>query len=95
MFTYPLLEGNAENALKSPTDIAISKKMADEFFGSPAKAIGKTIRYQNNTDFKISAVFDDVPGNSTAKFDYILTWHQFLEGNSWAKTGPITGLHVS
>jgi ABC-type antimicrobial peptide transport system permease subunit len=85
MFTYPLLEGNAEKALKSPSDIAISKKMADEFFGSPAKAIGKTIRYQNNTDFKISAVFDDVPDNSTTKFDYILTWKKFLEGNSWAK----------
>src|SRR5690242_1212197 len=46
MFTYPLLEGNAITALQSPSDIAISKKMAEEFFGSPAEAIGKTIRYQ-------------------------------------------------
>ena len=59
--------------------------MAEEFFGSPAEAIGKTIRYQNHEDFKITAVFDNVPENSTVQFDYILNWQHFLEGNSWAK----------
>src|SRR5215212_7035443 len=72
IFTYPLLEGNAITALKTPSDIAISKKMAEDFFGSPAEAIGRTIGYQNKTDFKIAAVFDNVPKNSTAQFDYIL-----------------------
>ena len=85
MFSYPLLEGNPITALQTPSDIAISKKMAEDFFGSPAEAIGKTIRCQNKTDFKITAVFDDVPQNSTAKFDYILNWQSFLENNSWAK----------
>jgi len=85
MFSYPLLEGNPITALQTPSDIAISKKMAEDFFGSPAEAIGKTIRCQNKTDFKITAVFDDVPQNSTAKFDYILNWQSFLENNGWAK----------
>ena len=52
MFSYPLLQGNAITALQTPADIAISKKMAEEFFGSPAEAIGKTIRFQNNKDLK-------------------------------------------
>ena len=85
MFSYPLLEGNAITALQNPSDIAVSRKMAEDFFGSPAEAIGKTIRCQNKTDFKITAVFDDIPKNSTAKFDYIINWQSFLEGNSWAK----------
>jgi len=85
MFSYPLLEGNAITALKTPSDIAISKKMAEDFFGSPAEAIGKTIRYQNKNDFKITAVFDNISRNSTAQFDYILNWQSFLENNSWAK----------
>ena len=50
VFTYPLLAGNASTALQTPLDIAISKKMAGEFFGSPEKAIGKTIRYDNKKD---------------------------------------------
>ena len=94
MFTYPLLQGNVANALKTPTDIAISKKMAEDFFGSPSKAIGKTIRYQNRKDLKISAVFDEVPKNSTARFDYMLNWQSFLDDHEWAKdwsnNGPTT-----
>jgi len=94
IFTYPLLQGNAATALQTPLDICISKKMAEDFFGSPAKAIGKTIRYQNNKDLKITAVFNNVPRSSTAQFDYILNWQNFLEGNSWAKdwtnNGPAT-----
>jgi ABC-type antimicrobial peptide transport system permease subunit len=102
MFSYHLLEGNASKALQTPSDIAISKKMAEDFFGSPAKAIGKIIRYQEKGDFKITAVFDNVPQNSTKQFDYILNWQKFLEiyvGNDtigsnsshpreWTNSGP-------
>jgi putative ABC transport system permease protein len=94
LFTYSLLEGNAITALQTPLDIAISKKMAEDFFGSPAEAIGKTIRYQNRKDLKITAVFADVPRNSTIQFDYILNWQSFVEDNEWVKdwtnNGPAT-----
>lgn len=94
MFSYHLLEGNAITALQMPSDIAISKKMAEDFFGSPAEAIGKTIRYRDKADFKITAVFDNVPQNSTKQFDYILNWHKFLENfvdsqaSEWTNSGP-------
>ncbi|HEX5154410.1 MAG TPA: ABC transporter permease [Parafilimonas sp.] len=91
IFSYKILQGNAITALQSPSDIAISKKMAEDFFGSPEEAIGKTIRYQNNKDFKITAVFDNVPKNSTMEFDYILNWQTFLERNSWAKNWANNG----
>jgi putative ABC transport system permease protein len=94
MFSYPLLEGNATTALQSPVDISISKKMAEDFFGSPEKAMGKTIRYENKKDLKITAVFDNVPKNSSALFDYVINWQTFLEINEWAKNwtnnGPLT-----
>ncbi|HEX4374598.1 MAG TPA: ABC transporter permease, partial [Puia sp.] len=96
IFSYPLLQGNANAALQSISDIAISKKMAEEFFGSSAAAIGKTIRYQNKKDFKITAVFDNLPENSTAQFDYLLSWQSFLQDNAWAtdwtNNGPQTYL---
>ena len=94
MFSYPLLAGNALTALQSPTDIAISKKMAEDFFGSPAEAIGKTLRFQNSKNLKIMTVFDNVPKNSSQQFDYISSWQQFLEDHEWAKdwtnNGPQT-----
>ena len=37
MFSYPLLQGNVESALNSPAGIAVSRKMAEYFFGSAEK----------------------------------------------------------
>ena len=91
MFSYPLLQGDAITALQTPLDIAISRKMAEDFFGSAAEAIGKTIRYQNKKDLKITAVFDNVPQNSSAKFDYLINWQTFLENNGWAKSWDNNG----
>jgi len=95
MFDYPLLEGSPATALPGPADIAISRKMAVDFFGSPREAIGKPIRYQNSRIFTVTAVFD-VPEMSSEKFDYLKSWDNFLEENSWAKewgnNGPNTFL---
>jgi putative ABC transport system permease protein len=94
MFTYPLLQGKAATALNDPSSFTISKKMANQFFGSPEAAIGKTIRCENKTDFKITGVFDDVPKNSTFKFEFVANWFYYLDQNSWAKewgnNGPAT-----
>lgn len=92
MFSYPLLEGTAQTALNSPSAIAISHKMADIFYGSPARAIGQVIRYQNRKYFRITAVFEDLPANASQHFDFLTNWDTFLENNPWAKemgnTGP-------
>ncbi|HTE23601.1 FtsX-like permease family protein [Flavitalea sp.] len=94
MFSYHLIEGKATTALQSPLDISISRKMAENFFGSAKEAIGKTIRYENKKDLQVTAVFDNVPVNSSVKFDYLINWQTFLEYNDWAKNwtnnGPLT-----
>ncbi|WP_299285255.1 ABC transporter permease [uncultured Mucilaginibacter sp.] len=69
MFSFPLLQGSVEKALSSPASIAISRKMAGLFFGSPQAAMGKTIRYKNQIDFTVSAVFENIPENTSRKFD--------------------------
>ncbi len=85
MFSYPLLAGDANSALKDPVDIAISRKMAEDFFGSPEEAMGKSIRYQNIKDLKVSAVFENITHQSSRKFDFIINWETFLEMNKWAR----------
>jgi putative ABC transport system permease protein len=85
MFSYPLLEGNAQSALNTPVSIAISRKMAEDFFGSPHAAIGKTLKYENKKDFTITAVFENLPQNTSDKFDFLINWDNFLKENGWAK----------
>jgi len=99
MFSFPLLEGDIANALSRPGSIAVSRKMATSFFGSPRAAIGKTIRYQDNKDLLITAVFENVPESSSIKFDYLIDWFSLLEWYDWAKSwgnnGPHTYLQLS
>ncbi len=96
MFSYTLLQGKPATALTDPASFTISKKMAIQFFGSPEAAMGKTIRCENKTDFKVTGVFDDVPQNSTFKFEFVANWFYFLNENSWAKewgnNGPATAI---
>jgi len=94
MFTIPLLEGNAQTALNTPVSMAISNKMAKAFFGSAQAAIGKTIRYENRKDFKVTGVYQDLPKTSSQQYDFIMNWDAFLADNDWAKiwgnNGPST-----
>jgi ABC-type antimicrobial peptide transport system permease subunit len=83
MFSYPLLEGSVASALNAPAVVAISRKMAEQFFGSPEKAIGKAIRLDNTNDLKISAVFENIPANSSQQFDFLRSWIDFVKENDW------------
>jgi putative ABC transport system permease protein len=94
MFSYPLLAGTPAAALASPVSIAISRKMAIAFFGSPQTAIGRTIRYENRKELTVTAVFEDLPAISSAKFDYLVNWDLYLEDNSWAKEWGNNGPHT-
>ncbi len=63
--------------------MAISRKMAETFFGSTAAAFGKTIRVNNGKDFKINAVFETIPANASQQFDFAINWTDQLQSITW------------
>ena len=71
MFSFPLIEGNASGALSQLKGIAISRKMAETFFKSPASAMGKTLHYENQFDVVVTAVFENLPEQSSLHFDFL------------------------
>jgi putative ABC transport system permease protein len=83
MFSFHVLQGNATTAIQNPSSIAISKKMADIFFGSPSNAIGKIIKYENKENLLVTAVFENVPENSSLQFDFLRSWTDFVAQNDW------------
>ncbi|GAB4022972.1 ABC transporter permease [Spirosoma koreense] len=85
MFSVPLLAGSAETALNAPTAIAISRKLAQHYFGSPAAAMGKAIRLGAKDDYQVSVVFEDIPENSSVTYDYLLSAQDLLRRNEWLK----------
>ncbi len=94
MFSYPLLKGTPASALNTPTDIAISRNMAERFFGSAEKAFGKTIRFENREDLVVTAVFENIPSSSSQQFDFLRSWSAYVKENTWvnnwANTSPLT-----
>ena len=99
MFSYPLLEGTPQTALNTLEGVAISRKMANLFFGSPAAAMGKAIRYENSDNFRISAVFEDLPPNSSQQFDFLRSWIAFEKENddwihNWGNTDAPTFIQL-
>lgn len=94
MMSYPLLKGNVQTSLNSPVSLAISETMAKAFFGSAETAFGKTMKFENDKNLQVTAIFADLPQNVSTKFDWMLNWPTFLDINTWAKdwgnNGPNT-----
>lgn len=80
MFSYSLIAGTPENALKGMNAIAISEKMANQFFESPDAAIGQLIRYENTRDLEVRAVFKDLDARSSLQFEYLIGWENTEQG---------------
>jgi len=83
MFSYPLLQGNAQTALTKYESIAISRKMAELFFGNVHEAIGKTIRFENKENLIVTAVFENIPAASSIRFDFCRSWIAYVKQNDW------------
>ncbi|MEO8472565.1 MAG: ABC transporter permease [Chryseolinea sp.] len=98
IFSYPLIEGTKDNALKTPESIVISRKMANNFFGSPEAALDKTLRFETYKDLKVTGVFEDLGDNVSDKFEYLISWQLNVERNPWMKdwsnSGPTTFLKI-
>ncbi len=98
MFSFPFLHGSPKHALDGPESITISRKMAEQFFGSPEEAMNKTIRFENYRDLKVTGVFENLGNNVSSRFEYIINWELFVERNSWVKdwhnSGPTTFLKL-
>jgi len=70
MFTYKFIKGSVATAIPDAYSIVLTKSAAKSLFGD-ANPINKVVKVDNDYNAKISAVIEDVPGNSTFQFDYI------------------------
>ncbi|MES2113288.1 MAG: ABC transporter permease [Bacteroidota bacterium] len=74
MFSYKLVAGSPANVLNDIKSIAISRAVAKTFFGSPKKAMGQSMRFENKLNFSVTGVFEDIPSNSSLQFDFLVSW---------------------
>lgn len=73
MFSIPLKYGIDSVVLKDPFQIVLSESLAKKYFGSE-NPVGKTLKYNGETDYQVSGVFEDLPENTHMKFDALMSF---------------------
>ena len=94
IFSYNLVQGNADQVLADKYSVVISEELAENIFGTKDNVIGKSIELQHKDNLIVSGVFEGTPQSSSYQFDFVMSFEFFLENNSWAlnwgSNGPST-----
>jgi len=93
LFSIPLIEGNAADALVHPNSIVISKLFAKKYFPG-GDLLGKSLMIGiHNAVYKVTGVIDKVPDNSHFHFNAFLSLSTFPVTNAtWSNLGYHTYL---
>lgn len=90
VFSFPIILGDSDTALDEPNSVVINQSTAKKYFGSAENAIGKSIEIKDNpiTNYKVTAIIEDIPKNSHFHFDFFLSmdnvdydWGVYLSHN--------------
>jgi putative ABC transport system permease protein len=73
IFTYPMLKGDPKTALKAPFSVVITEEIADRYFGDE-DPLGKSLRFNNQDDYTVTGVIENVPRNSHLLFDMLCSF---------------------
>ena len=84
MFQYPLLQGNANSVMKDAYSIVLTESTAKALFGNE-NAIGKTVRFDNKNDLKVTGILKDIPGNSSLQFNFLVPFSYLEQTAPWVK----------
>ncbi|MGN7824736.1 ABC transporter permease [Chitinophaga sp. 22536] len=80
IFRFPVIAGDPVAALSDPGSIVITSGTARKFFGSD-DAVGKIFRHNQARNLKVGAVIQDIPDNSTLRFDVMLPYQLIEQQN--------------
>lgn len=91
MLQLSFIKGKAANAFTQLHSIVISKKMAEKFFGS-TDVVGKTLKVNNQHDYVVTGVIQDLPENVSFNFDWLASFQIFEKENSWLQSWGSNGV---
>jgi putative ABC transport system permease protein len=71
VFTHEVIYGDPKTALEGPTSAAVSRTLAERYFGD-RNPLGETLTVDGN-DVQITLVFEDLPDNTHLKYDLLFS----------------------
>lgn len=73
VFSFSLLAGDPNTALREPNTLVLTEKVAKKYFGDEYP-IGKILNLDGQGEFKITGVLQDIPANSQFVFDFLASF---------------------
>jgi putative ABC transport system permease protein len=71
IFTFPMIQGHPETALKNPYSVVLTETIAQKLFGNQA-ALGKSVKF-DSLDYQVTGIIKDVPFFSHIKFEALIS----------------------
>ncbi|MGD8777486.1 MAG: ABC transporter permease [Ignavibacteria bacterium] len=78
IFTYKFLKGESRQTLTQPNEVILTKKTAEKYFGSQ-DPIGKVLTIENQFNYLVTGVIEDVPSNSHLQFGFIVPFQNLKD----------------
>jgi putative ABC transport system permease protein len=73
IFSFEVLKGDKNTMLTEPNSVVISESFAEIYFKG-TDPVGKTMRYDDMLDVKVTGVTKDIPRNSHFHFDCLISF---------------------
>ncbi|MGB3182949.1 MAG: ABC transporter permease [Cyclobacteriaceae bacterium] len=83
IFSFPLEIGDPVSIWRNSNSIVLSESLAKALFNSTDDVLGKAVSFNNEKDFYVSGVFEDLPSASSENFDYALSFEEYSKENEW------------
>jgi putative ABC transport system permease protein len=81
LFSFPMVKGDAQSAMKEPASIVMTETFAKQLFGDQ-EPFGQTLSIGSSGqsfELKVTGILKDLPYNTDFKFEYLIPF-QFVEG---------------
>lgn len=88
-FSIPLLKGDANQVLKEPRTVVLTRSTALKYFGNQ-DPIGKSLDMGNIGVFRVTGVCEDVPSNAHFHYDFFGSMKSVTLGEKWLSSGAHT-----
>lgn len=72
VFTHEVYQGELEGSLVEPNTTVLTRKIANKYFGND-NPIGQVFETGSGRQYKVTAVIEDLPGNSHLRFDALVS----------------------
>lgn len=84
IFTFPMIKGDPKTALVTAYSVVLTEETAKKYFGDD-DPIGKVLKFNNQDDFTVTGVVENVPRNSHFAFDMLCSLETYFVINKHAR----------